>query len=99
MKTNHKLALAMLAGVSLGVTSAKVIHAQQVKTPPAYFIAEVDVTDPTTFQKYADRVPETLAPFNGQYLVRGGKTQSVERSAKALRGDRFRQCGPSAWLV
>ena len=81
MKTNHKLALAMLAGVSLGVTSAKVIHAQQVKTPPAYFIAEVDVTDPTTFQKYADRVPETLAPFNGQYLVRGGKTQSVEGEA------------------
>jgi len=46
MKTNHKLVLAVLAGVSIGVAGAKVIHAQQVKTPPAYVIAEVDVTDP-----------------------------------------------------
>jgi uncharacterized protein (DUF1330 family) len=78
MKTNHKLALAVLAGVSIGVAGAKAIHAQQVKTPPAYVIAEVDVTDPTTFQKYAEKVPETLAPFNGHYIVRGGKIQAVE---------------------
>jgi uncharacterized protein (DUF1330 family) len=78
MKTNHKLALAVLAGVSIGVAGAKVIHAQQVKTPPAYVIAEVDVTDPATFQKYREKIPETLAPFNGHYLVRGGKTQALE---------------------
>jgi uncharacterized protein (DUF1330 family) len=81
MKTNHKLALAVLAGVSIGVAGAKAIHAQQVKTPPAYVIAEVDVTDPTTFQKYAEKVPETLAPFNGHYIVRGGKIQAVEGEA------------------
>ena len=81
MKTNHKLALAALAGVSIGVAGAKAIHAQQGKTPPAYVIAEVDVTDSNTFQKYADKVPETLAPFNGGYLVRGGKTQAVEGEA------------------
>jgi uncharacterized protein (DUF1330 family) len=78
MKTNHKLALAVLAGVSIGVAGAKVIYAQQVKTPPAYVIAEVDVTDPATFQKYREKIPETLAPFNGHYVVRGGKTQSLE---------------------
>jgi len=81
MKTNYKLALAVLAGVSIGVAGAKAIHAQQVKTPPAYVIAEVDVTDTATFQKYADKVPQTMAPFNGQYLVRGGKTQAVEGEA------------------
>jgi uncharacterized protein (DUF1330 family) len=81
MKTNHKLALAVLAGVSIGVAGAKAIHAQQVKTPPAYVIAEVDVTDPTTFQKYAEKVPETLVPFNGHYIVRGGKIQAVEGEA------------------
>lgn len=81
MKTNHKLTLAVLAGVSIGVAGAKTIHAQQAKAPPAYVIAEVDVTDPTTFQKYAVKVPETLAPFNGHYLVRGGKIQALEGEA------------------
>jgi uncharacterized protein (DUF1330 family) len=81
MKINHKLTLAVLTGVLLGFAGAEAIHAQQVKTPPAYIIAEVDVTDPAAFQKYADKVPETLAPFNGQYLVRGGKTQALEGEA------------------
>ena len=81
MKTNRKLALAVLAGVAIGVAGNSAIHAQQVKTAPAYVIAEVDVTDPTTFQKYAEKVPETLAPFNGHYLVRGGKIQAVEGEA------------------
>jgi uncharacterized protein (DUF1330 family) len=78
MKTNHKLALAVLAGVSIGVAGAKAIHAQQAKAPPAYLIAEVDVMDPAAFQKYREKIPGTLAPFDGHYLVRGGKTQSLE---------------------
>jgi uncharacterized protein (DUF1330 family) len=81
MKTNHKLALAALAGVAIGVVGVKAIHAQQVQAPPAYVIAEVDVTDPTTFQKYAQKVPETLVPFQGHYIVRGGKIQPVEGEA------------------
>jgi uncharacterized protein (DUF1330 family) len=78
MKTNHKLALAVLAGVSIGAAGARTIHAQQVKAPPAYIVAEVDVTDPATMQKYGEKVPETLAPFEYHYVVRGGKTQSLE---------------------
>lgn len=80
MKANHKLALAVLAGVSIGVAGATAIHAQQAKVPPGYFIAEVEVTDPnsTTLPKYVDKIPETLAPFHHSYVVRGGKTQSLE---------------------
>ena len=81
MKTNHKLAVAVLAGVALGVAGATAIHAQQVKTPPGYVIAEVDITDPATFQKYAEKVPETLAPFNAHFLLRTGKIQAVEGEA------------------
>jgi uncharacterized protein (DUF1330 family) len=33
---------------------------------------------PATLQKYGAKVPETLAPFNGQYIIRGGKTTSLE---------------------
>ncbi|MFZ0880263.1 MAG: DUF1330 domain-containing protein [Candidatus Acidiferrales bacterium] len=80
MKTNYKLTLAVLAGVSIGVAGGKAIQAQQVKAPPAYVIAEIAVTDPnsTDLQKYVKEVPETLAPFNHHYLVRAGKTQALE---------------------
>jgi uncharacterized protein (DUF1330 family) len=81
MKSNHKLAAAVLAGVSIGVAGAHTIHAQQAKTPAGYVISEVDVTDPATFQKYAEKVPETVAAFNGHYLVRGSKIQAVEGEA------------------
>jgi uncharacterized protein (DUF1330 family) len=78
MKTNRRLALAVLAGISIGVAGAEAIHAQQGKTPPGYVIAEVDVTDPATMQKYGEKVPETLAPFNHQDLVRSSKIQTLE---------------------
>jgi uncharacterized protein (DUF1330 family) len=77
MKTNHKLPLAVLAGVLIGVAGGA-IHAQQAKTPPGYVIAEVEVTDLATMQKYGEKVPETLAAFNQQYVVRSSKTQSIE---------------------
>src|SRR6202022_5209723 len=81
MKTNHKLAVAVLIGVAIGVAFATSIHARQVKAPAGYVIAEVDVQDPAMFQKYAEKVPGTLAPFNGHYIVRGGKVQAVEGEA------------------
>jgi uncharacterized protein (DUF1330 family) len=81
MKTNQKLALAVLVGVAIGIAGASVIHARQVKVAPGYVIAEVDVTDPATFQKYGEKVPGTLVPFNGHYLIRGGKAEAVEGDA------------------
>ena len=78
MKSNHKLAVAVLVGVSMGVAGAHAIRAQQVKPAPGYVIAEVDVTDPDTFKKYSEKVPPIVAAFDGHYLVRGGKIQEVE---------------------
>jgi len=84
MKTTHKLALAVLAGVLIGVAGARMIHAQQAKTSPAYLISEADaITDPSAIKKYGEKVPETLVPFNGHYhfIVGGGKTQSLDGEA------------------
>jgi uncharacterized protein (DUF1330 family) len=79
MKANHKLALATLIGVMIGVVAgAAAIHARQVNAAPGYVIAEVEVTDPATLQKYVEKLPETLAPFNHHYVVLGGKTQALE---------------------
>jgi uncharacterized protein (DUF1330 family) len=85
MKTNHKLVLAVLAGVLIGLAGAMVIRAQQ-KTGPGYVIAEVDVHDAATFAKYGAKVPDTLKPYGGHYLVRGGKIEGIEGQAPK---DRF----------
>jgi len=73
--------IAVLVGAVIGAAGATVIHARQVKVLPGYVIAEVDVTDPGTFQKYAEKTPGTIAPFNGRYIIRGGKTLSLEGDA------------------
>src|SRR5215813_8800184 len=80
MNTRGNMAMALLAGISIGAVSVIAVHAQEVKTPPAYLIAETEVTDRAAFQKYAEKVPETLAPYSGSfhYVVRGGKTQALE---------------------
>ena len=78
MKTNHKLLVALLIGAGIGAACASVIHARQMKMLPGYVIAEVDVTDPATFKQYSDKTAGTMAPFNGHYLIRGGKTESLE---------------------
>jgi uncharacterized protein (DUF1330 family) len=86
MKTSHKLALAVLAGIAIGLLAAQGIPAQQVKAPPAYVIAEVEMDpskaqDPVAARRYADEAPKSLAAFQAQYLVRGGKIQTVEGEA------------------
>jgi len=79
MKPNLKLTLALLTGVALGLAPARTIHAEQPKTPPAYVVAEVEVTDPATMQKYGAQVPATLAPFNHHYVI-------PQRQVPASRG-------------
>jgi len=85
MKTNLSIAFALFSGIVLGGAGVSAIHAQQTKVAPGYVIAEVEVNDAAAFQKYAAAVPGTLAPFNGKYLVRGGKITPVEGDAPKQR--------------
>jgi uncharacterized protein (DUF1330 family) len=79
MKPNRKLMLAVVIGIVMGIAmSGMVIRAEQTKTAPGYVIAEVDVTDSAKMQKYGEKVPETLAPFNHHYVVRSAKIQTLE---------------------
>ena len=78
MTMTWKAALAMLTGVLIGAGSVMTTPAQVEKTAPGYVIAEVDVHDPATMQKYGEKVPETLAPFHHQYLVRSRKILTLE---------------------
>lgn len=45
---------------------------------PAYMIAQVNVKDAEAFEAYRARVPETLKPFGGKYIVRGGDMAVLE---------------------
>lgn len=43
-----------------------------------YLIANIFMTDADKYAPYAAQAPGALAPFNGSYLARGGRTRSVE---------------------
>jgi uncharacterized protein (DUF1330 family) len=44
----------------------------------AYWVARARVTDPATYKKYTDRVPDIVARFGGKILARGGRYQIME---------------------
>ena len=78
---NNRLVLTILAVISVAAASGVVIDGLQSEThPPAYLIAEVEVTDRAAYQEYRDKVAETLAPFEGHYhyVVRTGAAQALE---------------------
>jgi uncharacterized protein (DUF1330 family) len=73
MRTRYAVAVAILAGAALGAAAVQGLHAQA--KAPGYFIAEVDVTDAKAFSEdYSPKVPPTVQPFGGHWLVRGGRT-------------------------
>jgi uncharacterized protein (DUF1330 family) len=43
---------------------------------PAYFIAEIQVLDPSLYARYVERVPDIVKKYGGRYLVRGGQATS-----------------------
>jgi uncharacterized protein (DUF1330 family) len=45
---------------------------------PAYWVARAKVTDPETYKKYTDRVPDIVAHYGGKILARGGRYQIME---------------------
>lgn len=44
----------------------------------AYFIADIEVKDPTAFEEYRKQVPATIEKYGGRYLARGGATEVLE---------------------
>jgi uncharacterized protein (DUF1330 family) len=47
-------------------------------SPPAYFVAEVEISDPAGFQPYAERFQATLVPFGGRLVSFGASIVPVE---------------------
>lgn len=44
----------------------------------AYLIGLIEVTDPKQYAQYTQRTPEVIARFGGRFIVRGGKSLTLE---------------------
>jgi uncharacterized protein (DUF1330 family) len=45
---------------------------------PAYVIVEIDIHDPVLYEEYKTYTPGSIAAYGGRFVVRGGKTESLE---------------------
>lgn len=45
---------------------------------PAYIIVEIEIHDPETYEEYKKLTPVSLAAYGGKFIVRGGKTETLE---------------------
>ena len=45
---------------------------------PAYVVVQVDVKDPVRYDDYKKMVPPSIEKYGGRFLVRGGKTHTME---------------------
>ena len=80
MKSNYKLAMAMLAGAALGAAAVQGLHAQA--KPPAYVISEIDVTNKDAYSKeYVPLAVKALKESGQKQLAAGGKTASIAGEA------------------
>ena len=52
---------------------------------PGYVIAQISVTDPVAYREYVAAVTPVVAKFGGEYMVRGGKAETVEGTAPGER--------------
>jgi len=50
-----------------------------------YVIAQISVKDPEAYREYVAQVTPIVARFGGEYLVRGGKAETVEGAAPGER--------------
>jgi uncharacterized protein (DUF1330 family) len=52
---------------------------------PAYFVAEIVLTNPAEYEPYRVAVPATLAQYGGRYLSRGGAAELIEGGPEPKR--------------
>jgi uncharacterized protein DUF1330 len=83
MKSNYKIASAVIASFVLGVGTSQILHAQA--KPPAYVVAEVDVKDQDGFAKeFSTKTQANMKEFGAKFLA-GGYNKATASSAMRQR--------------
>jgi uncharacterized protein (DUF1330 family) len=71
MKARTTIVLSLCAGVAIGAAAVQALYAQA--KPPAYVIAELDISDVARFDKeYVPPAAKAVIDGGGKYIVRGG---------------------------
>ena len=52
---------------------------------PAYIVVDVEVNDPVKYEDYKKLTPISLAKYQGKFIVRGGKTETLEGGWNPMR--------------
>jgi uncharacterized protein (DUF1330 family) len=52
---------------------------------PAFWVAQVNVTDPESYGKYSAVVPAILEKYGGRFIARGGRHETLEGDAAKTR--------------
>lgn len=82
MKTNYKVAVALVAGAAIGGTAIQGLHAQA--KPPAYVVIPIlKITDADTFKKIAPIAGPAAAAAGGHYIIRTDKTTKLDGTPPA----------------
>lgn len=45
---------------------------------PAYVLVEITINDPAAYEVYKKLTPASIAAYDGKFVVRGGKSESLE---------------------
>ena len=53
--------------------------------PRAYVIADVKVSDPNQYSRYTALTPAAVAAAGGEFVVRGGRTETLEGAWEPAR--------------
>jgi uncharacterized protein (DUF1330 family) len=65
--------LSIMAGIAVGAAAVQALHAQA--GPPAYVVAEIDVTNLEPYDReYVPPAAKAIVDGGGKYIVRGGET-------------------------
>jgi uncharacterized protein (DUF1330 family) len=51
----------------------------------AYVVVQITVHDPVTYERYRTLAPPSIAAYGGRYVVRGGRTETLEGSWQPVR--------------
>jgi uncharacterized protein (DUF1330 family) len=52
---------------------------------PAYFVAEVEVTNPAEYASYRPLAGASIAQYGGRFVARGGQSELIEGSPEPQR--------------
>lgn len=80
MKTNYKVAIALVAGAALGGAAIQGLHAQA--KPPVFYVAEVNVTNIDAYTKeYATKAVASAKAAGAKFLAAGQNAVAFDGEA------------------